>query len=65
MKKVTRNHYKEMFAILMMVSMSLAMTPVAAFAQTETGQITVKAVDPQGAVVPGAAVSVKSTTWRV
>jgi outer membrane receptor protein involved in Fe transport len=36
--------------------------PAAALAQTETGQITVKAIDPQGAVVPGATVSVKSIT---
>jgi hypothetical protein len=42
--------------------MLLSFGPVAAsFAQTETGQITVKATDPQGAVVPGATVSVKST----
>ncbi|HJQ23171.1 MAG TPA: TonB-dependent receptor [Blastocatellia bacterium] len=34
--------------------------PLAAFAQTETGQITVKAVDPQKAVVAGASVTVKS-----
>jgi hypothetical protein len=34
--------------------------PLAAFAQTETGQITVKAVDPSKAVVPGATVTVKS-----
>lgn len=33
-----------------------------AIAQTETGQISVKAVDPQGAVVPGATVNVKSVT---
>jgi len=36
--------------------------PAAALAQPETGQITVKAIDPQGAVVPGATVSVKSIT---
>src|SRR4051794_32739686 len=34
--------------------------PLAAFAQTETGQITVKAIDPQKAVVAGASVTVKS-----
>jgi uncharacterized lipoprotein YajG len=34
--------------------------PLAAFAQTETGQITVKAIDPQKAVVAGATVTVKS-----
>lgn len=36
--------------------------PSVTFAQTETGQITVKAVDPQGAVVPGATVNIKSVT---
>src|SRR2546423_15304755 len=34
--------------------------PLAAFAQTETGQITVKAIDPAKAVVAGATVTVKS-----
>ncbi len=33
-----------------------------AFAQTETGQISVKAIDPQGAVIAGATVTVKSVT---
>src|SRR5260370_753452 len=36
--------------------------PAAALGQTETGQVTIKATDPQGAVVPGATVVVKSTT---
>ncbi len=36
--------------------------PVNALAQTETGQISVKAIDPQGAVVPGATVNIKSVT---
>src|SRR5690348_13041332 len=34
--------------------------PFSAFAQAETGQITVKATDPQKAVVPGASVTVRS-----
>ena len=34
-------------------------------AQTETGQITVKATDPQGAVVAGATVNIKSATTGV
>jgi hypothetical protein len=38
----------------------LAALTATAFGQTETGQITVKTSDPQGAVVPGAAVTVKS-----
>ena len=37
---------------------SLSAFPV--FAQTETGQITVKVTDPQGAVIPGATVTVRS-----
>ncbi len=36
--------------------------PRAVSAQTETGQIKVKVTDPQGAVVAGASISVKSTT---
>jgi hypothetical protein len=36
--------------------------PAVTLAQTETGQITVKAIDPQGAVVRGASVSIKSVT---
>jgi carboxypeptidase family protein len=40
----------------------LTLGRVAAFAQSETGQITIKATDPQGAVVAGATVAVKSTT---
>ena len=34
--------------------------PIAAFAQTETGQIIVKVTDAQGAIIPGATVTAKS-----
>src|ERR671917_324560 len=40
--------------------LAAAVLSVAAFAQTETGQITVKAADPQGALVAGATVAVKN-----
>ncbi|MEK6302618.1 MAG: TonB-dependent receptor [Acidobacteriota bacterium] len=56
-----RKTLREATASLLAVFLLLSFAPVAGFAQTETGQITVKAVDPQGAVVPGATVTVKST----
>src|SRR5215813_9691951 len=34
--------------------------PTSVLSQTETGQVTVKSIDPQGAVVPGATVTAKS-----
>src|SRR5215471_741078 len=40
----------------------LSFSASAVLAQTETGQITIKATDPQGAVVAGATVKVKSAT---
>src|SRR5205085_8881924 len=43
---------------LMVLLSSLGALPV--FAQAETGQITVKVSDPQGAVIPGATVTVRS-----
>ncbi|HSO76759.1 MAG TPA: TonB-dependent receptor [Blastocatellia bacterium] len=52
---------REAVASLLTTFLLLSFSPVAAFAQTETGQITVRATDPQGAVVSGAMVSVKST----
>src|ERR1041385_6246730 len=45
---------------LLTVLLLLSLGPTFAFAQTETGQVTIKATDPQGAVIPGAAVSAKS-----
>src|SRR5215510_8772363 len=47
-----------LLAVFLLLSLGLA----TAFAQTETGQITVKAVDEKGAVVSGATVSAKSVT---
>jgi hypothetical protein len=58
--KATRKTLKEGLANLLIFSFFLALAPLQAFAQTETGQLTVKAVDPQGAVVPGATITVKS-----
>jgi hypothetical protein len=42
------------------VLLLLFMSPASALSQTETGQVTVKATDPSGAVVPGASVTLKS-----
>ena len=47
-------------ASLLSVFLLLSLGLASAFAQTETGQIIVKATDPQGGVVAGATVSVKS-----
>ncbi|MGA9773262.1 MAG: TonB-dependent receptor [Blastocatellia bacterium] len=55
-----RRMLKKAVASLLTLFLLMSLGPVAAFAQTETGQLTVKAVDPQGAVVPGATVVVKS-----
>jgi hypothetical protein len=59
--KVKRRVLKEAVASLLAVFLLLSLGSVSVFAQ-ESGQITVKATDPQGAVVAGATVSVKSTT---
>src|ERR1051325_2197090 len=47
------------FAVSLM-ALLLPFSALPAFAQTETGQITVKVTDPQGAVIPGATVTVRS-----
>jgi hypothetical protein len=60
MKKTVQINLRELLAGFLMASLFLTLTPMSAFAQTETGQITIKVVDPQGAVVPGATVTVKS-----
>src|ERR1700754_4376857 len=57
-----RKTLREAVAGVLTILLLLSLGPVAALAQTETGQITVKATDPQGAVVPGATVTVKSTS---
>ena len=44
-------------ASLLAVFLLLSLVPMSVFAQTETGQIAVKAVDPQGAMVSGATVT--------
>ncbi|HSB10324.1 MAG TPA: TonB-dependent receptor [Blastocatellia bacterium] len=62
--KFNRRTLQQATAILMAAFLMLSFGAVA-LAQTETGQITVKATDPQGAVVGGATVSVKSTTTAV
>lgn len=58
--KVKRRVLKEAVASLLAVFLLLSLGSASAFAQTETGQVTVKAVDEKGAVVAGATVSVKS-----
>src|SRR5262249_10512512 len=40
----------------------ISMGATAAFAQTETGQLTVRVTDPQNAVVPGATVAIKQAS---
>jgi hypothetical protein len=56
-----KRRVKEAAASLLAVFLLLSLGVASALAQTETGQITVKAVDEKGAVVAGATVSVKST----
>ena len=59
--KVTKRVRKgaaSLLAVFLLLSLGVA----SGLAQTETGQITVKAVDEKGAVIAGAEVSVKSTT---
>src|SRR6266852_2513837 len=58
--KVKGRVLKEAFASLLAVFLLLSLGLASAFAQTETGQITVKATDTTGAAVAGAKVSVKS-----
>ncbi|HXG93774.1 MAG TPA: TonB-dependent receptor [Blastocatellia bacterium] len=60
--RLKRKTLREAAASLLAFFLLLSSGPVAVFAQVETGQITVKATDPQGAVIAGATVSVKSTT---
>src|SRR5512138_732344 len=43
-----------------LMALLLPFSALPAFAQTETGQITVKVTDPQGAVISGATVTVRS-----
>src|SRR5215813_4717209 len=59
--KVKPRVLKEVVASLLSVFLLLSLSIVSALAQAETGQITVKATDEKGAVVSGAAVTVKKT----
>src|SRR5258706_9740024 len=56
--KVKRRVLKEAFASLLGAFLLLSLGLASAFAQAETGQIVVKATDPNGAAVSGATVSV-------
>jgi outer membrane receptor protein involved in Fe transport len=55
-QKTRRRTVISLSTVLLLISL----TPLSVLAQTETGQIAVKAVDPQGAVVSGATVTAKS-----
>ena len=58
--KVKRRVLKKATASLLAVFLLLSVGLASSFAQTETGQITVKVVDEKGAVVAGASVTAKS-----
>ncbi|MEW6131431.1 MAG: TonB-dependent receptor [Acidobacteriota bacterium] len=58
--KIRHRKLKEHLTGFLALALVFMMTPWSAFAQTETGQITVKASDPQGAVISGATVTIKS-----
>ena len=57
--KVKPRMLKKVVASLLSVFLLLSLSFVSVLAQTETGQITVRVTDPNGAVVPGATVTVK------
>src|SRR5215510_9614347 len=58
--KVKRKEMSQAVLSIIALVMLLLTGPASVFSQTETGQVTVKSIDPQGAVVPGATVTVKS-----
>lgn len=58
--KSRRRTFKEIVAGILAMFLLFSLSPVFSFAQTETGQITIKAVDPQGAVIGGANVIIRS-----
>ena len=58
--KTTQRTLKGIIANFLTVLLCLSFSPVFVSAQTETGQIVVKATDPQGAVVSGATIKIKS-----
>src|ERR1044071_2927161 len=55
-----RRMLKKAVSSLLALFLLMSLGPVAALAQAESGQLNIKAADPQGAVVPGATVVVKS-----
>jgi len=59
--KVKTRMLKKVVAGLLSVFLLLSMSIVSVLAQTETGQMTIRATDEKGAVVAGAAVTVKRT----
>ena len=60
--KIKRKKRLEVLVSLLAGFVIWSFGPAVTLAQTETGQITVKAIDPQGAVVGGASISIKSVT---
>ncbi len=56
-KKSNYQNFKDIFRVLVI---SLALFPLFAFAQQETGQIIGTVIDPNGAVIPNASVTVRS-----
>src|ERR1044072_7470059 len=58
--KIKQKKFKQALAGILAILLLLSLAPWSAFGQTETGQITIKDLDAQGALVSGATVAVKS-----
>ncbi len=58
--KIKQKKFKAALAGFLASLLLLSIAPWSAFGQTETGQITIKALDAQGALISGATVAVKS-----
>src|ERR1044072_8438934 len=58
--RFTQRAFKETVSSFLVFLLCVSLSPALAFAQAETGQMIVKAVDPQGAVISGATVKVRS-----
>ena len=58
--KFAQRAFKETVSSFLVFLLFVSLSPALAFAQAETGQMIVKAVDPQGAVISGATVKVRS-----
>ncbi len=58
--RFTQRAFKETVASFLVFLLFVSLSPALAFAQAETGQMIVKATDPQGAVISGATVKVRS-----